>query len=137
MNRPTTIPVDGPMQLGIDRHTMRRRVTASLLRHGRDGVWTGLCYCGSPHGDSAEHRVREVAAETGLDEAYVREVFTEHRSAAGNFGGDMRCCCGTTYVDRGYGGEQHLAEALAAGCSREMLRDAAARRYAVSTAAVS
>ncbi len=136
MTRPITIPVDGSMQTGIARHKMRRRVTASLLRHGRDGVW-GLCYCGAIHGESDRHRLKRVAEETGLPEAYVAEILDEHRSAAGNFGWEMRCVCGTTYIDRDYGAEQHLAEALAAACSPEMLRDAAAARHRAAVEAVS
>ena len=125
MSRPITIPVGGSMQLGIDRLGMRRRLTAALLRHGPDGVW-GACYCGS--GYDSDHRRREVAAETGLDPVYVAEVLDEHSSAVGHFGGEMRCRCRVTYVDRNYGADQHLAEAVAAGCTVDMLRAANRRR---------
>lgn len=130
MTRPITIPVGGPMQLGIDRLGMRRRVTTSLLRHGRDGVW-GACYCGDRHSDRTDHHRRSaVAAETGLDRDYIDEVFAEHDFAAGHFCGEMRCKCTTTYIDRDYGAEQHLAEAVATGCSAEMLRAAYLARRA-------
>lgn len=132
MTRPTTIRVDGSPGQAINQIRMRRRVMAALLRHGADGVH-GNCYCGSRTNHRPDHRAQMVATETGLDETYVREVLAEHRSAVGILGHEMHCCCDSVYDDshRSYGREQHLAEAIAAGCSADMLHAAdIARRSA-------
>jgi hypothetical protein len=133
----TTIPVGGDMTLGIDRLTMRRRVMAALLRHAPDGLG-GACYCGDRYERGSEHRVRRVAAETGLAEDFVRRILAVHSTAVGNFGHAMRCACGDVYDDSfaAYGREQHLAEAIAANCGYAVLAAAAASRRGQRAAVV-
>lgn len=106
---------DDNIATGIRRIELEHKVLAGMLLHRPRGVW-GWCACGikPPGANGLTDHIRVAVADVaGIDLALVEKGLAAHRGASGKFGGEMRCDCGVTVIDRDYGLDIHKARAVA------------------------